>query len=358
LQDSRIQSISWEDDHIRILDQTKLPSKETYLECRDVESVAEAIERLSIRGAPAIGVAAAMALAMGSQQITASGFGEFINHFKKMKDRLMKTRPTAVNLNWALQRMNDKALSGTCDDLEELKGILKREAIKICNEDIEINRAIGMQGQSVVPENAVIITTCNTGSLATAGFGTALGVIRYACETGKKIFVVACETRPLLQGARLTAWELKKDKIPFVLIADSMAGYYMKKKGCDMVITGADRIAANGDTANKIGTYTLSVLAKEHSIPFYIAAPLSTVDMSARTGEDIPIEERKSEEITNIAGKRMAPESVDVWNPAFDVAPHDTITGIITEKGIIRSQFDSNIKKVFEKKGENSNGKI
>ena len=350
MQVNNIQAITWEDDHVRILDQTKLPAQEVYLECRDLESVAGAIERLSVRGAPAIGVAAAMAIAIECQAVSVLNHEEFLQNLEQMCSRLLRTRPTAVNLKWALQRMKDKALKSRTDDVENIKKILKQEAVGIHNEDIESNRAIGTYGQAVVPEEAIVMTICNTGSLATGGYGTALGVIRSAAEGGKKILVVACETRPLLQGSRLTAWELKKDGIPFVLITDSMAGYYMKKKGADLVIAGADRIAANGDAANKIGTYSLSVLAKEHNIPFYIAAPVSTIDVSVNSGDEIPIEERAPDEVTCVRGQIVAPESVDVWNPAFDVVPNQYIAGIITERGIIRSPFDENIKKVLEKK--------
>jgi methylthioribose-1-phosphate isomerase len=349
LQVDTIKTISWQEDHIRILDQTKLPVEETYLECKDLESIAGAIEQLSVRGAPAIGVAAAMALAFESRKVTAGSYEEFMVYLEKMCSRLLKTRPTAVNLQWALKRMKDKVQASRTDDVDTLKNILKQEALCVFHEDIETNRAMGIHGQEVLPETATVITICNAGSLATAGYGTSLGVIRAAVEKGKKIFVVACETRPLLQGARLTAWELKKDKIPFVLITDSMAGHYMREKGSDIAISGADRVAANGDTANKIGTYTLAVMAKEHRIPFYVAAPVSTIDLSARTGEDIPIEERNADEITHINEQRIAPESIDVWNPAFDVVPYKYIAGIITERGIIRPPFDKNIRKVLEK---------
>ncbi len=357
MQDSSIKAITWEGDHIRILDQTKLPVQEVYLECRNIEDVACAIERLSVRGAPAIGVAAAMALAMECQKVNAGTPEELMPHLEQMSIRLMNTRPTAVNLKWALKKMMDKALNSRTSDVEALKDALKQEAIRIYHDDIKINMAIGGHGQAAVPQEATVITICNTGSLATGGYGTALGVIRTAVKNGKSVFVVSSETRPLMQGSRLTAWELQKDGIPFVLIADSMAGYYMKKKGADLVITGADRIAANGDSANKIGTYSLSVLAKEHNIPFYVAAPFSTIDMSVKSGEDIPIEERPSEEITSIAGKPVAPESVNVWNPAFDVVPNSYIAGIITEGGIIRQPFNENIKKAFDEKGEEINGK-
>lgn len=344
MQDSRVKAITWEDDHIRILDQTKLPGQEIYLKCRTVESVACAIERLSVRGAPAIGIAAAMAVAMGCQSVEAQSYETFMQHLEQICGRMLQTRPTAVNLKWALQRMLNKARNSKAEDLEALKHTLRQEALDIYEEDEEINRSIGRHGQEVVPQEATVITICNTGSLATGGHGTALGVIRSALELGKKIFVVSCETRPLLQGARLTAWELQKDGIPFVLITDSMAGYYMIKKGADLVIAGADRVAANGDTANKIGTYNLAVLAKEHNIPFFIAAPFSTIDTEVKNGADIVIEERPSEEITKIKNQRIAPERVDVWNPAFDVVPHTYITGIITEGGILRPPYGENIK--------------
>ncbi|MCP4716534.1 MAG: S-methyl-5-thioribose-1-phosphate isomerase [Deltaproteobacteria bacterium] len=343
---SSFTSISWKKDHISILDQTKLPVEETYLQCRNVESVAQAIERLSVRGAPAIGVAAAMGLAWGARKINAGSFELFMQKLQPVHDRLMRTRPTAVNLSWALTRMLRVAHASKTDDIAALKTRLHAEALTICSEDIDINRSMGMHGQEIVPADATIITICNAGALATAGYGTSLGVIRAAVEKGKKVHVVPCETRPLLQGARLTAWELHKDNIPFELITDSMAGYYMHKRGADLAISGADRVAANGDSANKIGTYTLAVLAKENNIPFYIAAPVSTIDPATPTGDAIPIEERSREEITHIRGQRIAPEGIQVWNPAFDVVPNRYIAGIITEKGIIRPPFDENIKKI------------
>ena len=348
MQADNIQAIAWEEDYIRILDQTKLPDEEVYIECRDVESVACAIERLSVRGAPAIGVVAAMALAQGAQKLPAQCFEESVHALEHMSSRLLSTRPTAVNLKWALKRMMTKVLISGSGAADKLKHVLKQEALSIYHEDIAINKSIGAHGLGIVPNKATIITICNTGSLATGGYGTALGVIKTAAGEGREILVVPCETRPLLQGARLTAWELQRDEIPFVLISDSMAGYYMKEKGADIVIAGADRIAANGDTANKIGTYTLSVLAKEHNIPFYIAAPVSTIDSEVECGDEIPIEERNPDEITCIGGKRIAPQSVNVWNPAFDVVPGRFIAGIITEKGIIRPPFKENIKKVLQ----------
>ncbi|MEI6125340.1 MAG: S-methyl-5-thioribose-1-phosphate isomerase [Pseudomonadota bacterium] len=338
-----VHAIAWQDDYIRILDQTQLPNTEKYIECRDIESVAKAIERLSVRGAPAIGIAAAMALALGAQNSKAHNPRELMLELETMCIRLQKTRPTAVNLQWAVKKIMDKAYAYGFEDTAELKNIIKQEALSIYKEDVEHNRNIGKYGQEVVPDTATIITICNTGSLATGGHGTALGVIRTAHEMGKKIFVVACETRPLLQGARLTAWELQKDGIPFSLITDSMAGYYMKKRGADLVIAGADRIAANGDTANKIGTYSLSVLAKAHKIPFYIAAPVSTIDMNIKSGVDIIIEERSSHEVTTIDGRSIAPADVQVWNPAFDIVPYKYISGIITERGMLRPPFKKNI---------------
>ena len=339
-------TIAWEDDFIKILDQTRLPSEEIYLECRDLEAVAKAIEILSVRGAPAIGVAAAMALACESQKFEGNDFKLFLTKFNKMCDRLRKTRPTAVSLGWALKRMFQKVLESKNKNVSEIKQILKKEADIILNEDIAINRSMGMFGQEMLPDSGTVMTICNAGSLATAGYGTALGVIRAAVEKNKDISVVSCETRPLLQGARLTCWELQKDNIPVILITDSMAGYYMRKKGVDIVITGADRVAANGDSANKIGTYSLSILAKEHNVPFYIAAPISTIDVSAETGDDIPIEERLKNEVTQVKGHQITPDNIGVWNPSFDVVPNKYISGIITEKGILRPPFNENIKKI------------
>ncbi len=345
-----IQSISWQEDHVRILDQTKLPVQEVYLECRDLESIAAAIQRLSIRGAPAIGVAAAMGFAFACRQSTAQNNDEFFRHLDQIYERLLGTRPTAVNLRWALERMLSLARQHSSAGIEVLQDILKQEALKILNEDIEINRRMGRLGQEVVPDQATIITICNTGSLATAGHGTALGVIRSAVEQGKNVCVAACETRPLLQGARLTAWELKKDGIPFELITDGMAGHFMKTRGADLVIAGSDRIAANGDAANKIGTYALAILAQEHGIPFYIAAPVSTIDGSTQSGDKIPIEERSGEEVISVRGTQIAPESIKVWNPAFDVVPNKYIAGIMTEKGILRPPFQESIHKALTDK--------
>jgi len=332
---------------VRILDQTKLPGQEIYLECRDLDSVAAAIRRLSVRGAPAIGVVAALALALEARKAQATQPHELIAQLEQMCRRLQATRPTAVNLQWALARMMRRVQSEQSQAVADLQLVLAQEAQRILAEDIAANKAMGACGQEIVPDPATVITICNTGSLATAGHGTALGVIRSAVAQGKRVQVVACETRPLLQGARLTAWELHRDGIPFVLITDSMAGHYMRRRGADLVIAGADRIAANGDTANKIGTYTLAVLAREHALPFYIAAPLATVDITIDSGDMIPIEERAASEVTCLAGQRLAPVQASVWNPAFDVVPHEYISGIITERGILRPPLSEAIRTIF-----------
>jgi methylthioribose-1-phosphate isomerase len=342
-----IEAIAWADDHIRILDQTRLPEEEVYLECRTLDDIAGAIKRLSIRGAPAIGITAAMGLAFLAGDINNVSTADCIARIERISDHLLQTRPTAVNLRWALERMRAVVKDSAGATVLELRESLKQEALRIHKDDLEINRRIGENGQALLPRDGVVITVCNTGSLATGGHGTALGVVRSAVENRKNIFVAACETRPLLQGARLTAWELMHDGIPFELITDSMAANYMKCKGADAVIAGADRVAANGDAANKIGTYSLAVLARAHGIAFYIAAPLSTIDMSVSTGSDIPIEERAPEEVTTIAGRRTAPVGTPVWNPAFDVVPAELITGIITEKGVVQAPYVETIAALF-----------
>jgi len=343
----RIEAITWNDDFIRILDQTRLPAEEVYLECRTLEDIAGAIRRLSIRGAPAIGIAAAMGFALLTSRISASQ-QEFAAQAEALSQQFLATRPTAVNLRWALERMNRIIQNaGTCP-VAEIQKLLREEALRIHEEDRQINRRIGANGQELLPGRAVVMTVCNTGSLATGGHGTALGVVRSAVEKGKNIFVAVCETRPLLQGARLTAWELLHDSIPFELITDSMAGYYMKRKPVDAVIAGADRVAANGDAANKIGTYSLAVLARTHGIPFFIAAPLSTIDMRISSGDDIPIEERTPDEVTTIGGRRITPLGISVWNPAFDVVPSELITGLITERGIVRQPNVENIAALYD----------
>jgi methylthioribose-1-phosphate isomerase len=343
------QPIQWKNDHILLLDQTRLPGQEVYIKCRNLDAVADAIKKLAVRGAPALGVVAAMAVALEARNIECSSTQEFYKELQKLCDRILSTRPTAVNMAWALNRVKETLKSADDCDINALKKLLEQEALAIFQEDIEANRRIGSHGQVLIPDGGTVITICNTGSLATAGYGTAFGVFRAAAEAGKKIFVVSCETRPLLQGCRLTAWELQKNNIPFVLITDSMAGYYMKKRGADLVIIGADRIAANGDAANKIGSYSLAILAHHHQVPFYVAAPIATIDSGTQQGDDIPIEERRPEEVTCIGSKRVAPDGAAVWNPAFDVVPSSFIAGIITEKGVLRPPYRESIQKVLNK---------
>jgi len=343
------QPIQWKNDHILLLDQTRLPGEEVYIKCSDLETVADAIKRLAVRGAPALGVVAAMAVALEVRNIQSSNTKEFYQELQKLCDRILATRPTAVNMAWALNRVKETLKRAQDADVSALKKLLEQEALAIFQEDIEANRRIGAHGQALIPDGGTVITICNTGSLATAGYGTAFGVFRAVAEAGKKVFVVSCETRPLLQGCRLTAWELQKNNIPFVLITDSMAGYYMKKRGADLVIIGADRIAANGDAANKIGSYSLAILAHHHQVPFYVAAPIATIDFGTQQGDDIPIEERRPEEVTCIGRNRVAPDGAAVWNPAFDVVPNSFIAGIITEKGVLRPPYRESIQKVLNK---------
>lgn len=333
-------TIEWRDNKVIMIDQTRLPGEEVYNEYADFQSVAEAIRGMIIRGAPAIGVAAAMGIALGSREIIADTHESFFRQLDNVCDVMARTRPTAVNLFWAIERMKRVAEAHRDKDLNSIREILKAEAISIEEEDLEICRAIGRNGAPLMKEGATILTHCNAGGLATAGYGTALGVIRAAHESGKRIQVFADETRPWLQGARLTSWELMKDGIPVTLISDNMAGYFMKKGEIDVCVVGADRIAANGDTANKIGTYSVAVLAKENRIPFYVAAPVSTLDLAIKSGEDIPIEERNAREVTHLQGLPIAPEGVKVRNPAFDVTPARYITGIITEKGVVQGDYE------------------
>ena len=330
-----IKTIEWKDGKVRMIDQLMLPGQEVYREFTTADEVARAIETMVIRGAPAIGVAAAMGIAVGMQTVDT----DVEERFGEICARMARTRPTAVNLFWAIERMKQKFVSLRSLPPEKIRTELVLEAQKICVEDIESNRRMGQFGKDVVPDEATILTHCNAGALATAGYGTALGVVRAAVEAGKSVHVFADETRPYLQGARLTAWELHKDGIPVTLITDNMAGYFMHKKNVDLVIVGADRIAANGDAANKIGTYSVAVLAKTNNIPFYVAAPFSTIDLSLSTGEQIPIEERSEKEVVEIAGKRLAPEGIAVRHPAFDVTPHELITAIITDRGIARPPY-------------------
>lgn len=337
-------AIAWKNGALVMVDQRRLPWKEEYLTLKTVEEVARAIEDMVIRGAPAIGIAAAYGLALGILNLGPGDNAE--RAFDKFYRRLWRTRPTARNLFWALERMKRVYEENKDLKLVELKRVLLAEARAIEKEDLEINRKIGENGADLVPEEAAILTHCNAGALATAGYGTALGVIRSAFARRKKIRVLACETRPFLQGARLTVWELTKDKIPVTLISDNMAGWLMRRGEVGLVIVGADRIARNGDTANKIGTYSLAVLAREHRIPFYVAAPLSTFDFSLRNGQDIPIEERKAEEVRRIGNQLITLPEVPVKNPAFDVTPGRLISAIITEKGIIRPPFTPAIAKL------------
>ncbi|TRZ74255.1 MAG: S-methyl-5-thioribose-1-phosphate isomerase [Deltaproteobacteria bacterium] len=344
--DSAIRTIFWKDDAVVMIDQKALPHEERHLKFTDYKDVIAAIKDLTVRGAPAIGVAAAMGIALGTLHLATSSKEDFKLSFHEICDQFSRTRPTARNLFWAIERMKkrfDEALSGSPD---QIKRVLVDEAIRICGEDIAINREMGMQGRFLMEDGDKILTHCNAGALATAGYGTALGVIRAASEEGKRLHVFVNETRPVLQGARLTAWELKKDNIPATLITDSMAGFLMKQGKISKVIVGADRIAANGDVANKIGTYSLAVLAKEHNIPFYVAAPLSTIDISIKNGDEIPIEERNAEEITTIRGIRVAPEGVQVYNPAFDVTPNRYITAIVTEAGVVFPPYQEGIGKI------------
>jgi len=347
-------TIEWRDDAVVMIDQRKLPASEIYVTCKTANDVAKAIKTMVIRGAPAIGVAAAMGIALGMGKSRATGTKQFTTEFQKTCDLMAGTRPTAVNLFWAIERMKktfaDAAHNGHSAD--EIKRVLADEARMIHDEDVQSCRAMGAHGASLVPESAKILTHCNAGALATAGYGTALGVIRAAAEQGKKIAVLADETRPFLQGARLTAWELVKDGIDTTVITDNMAGAMMRLGQVDLVVVGADRIAANGDVANKIGTYGVAVLAKEHGIPFYVAAPLSTVDLNTPDGSGIPIEERNDREVTHIGTARLTPEGAHVRNPAFDVTPSKYVTAIITERGIARAPYAESLPQLFEGLGE------
>jgi methylthioribose-1-phosphate isomerase len=331
-----------------MVDQRKLPGQEVYVRCATGQAVARAIRAMVIRGAPAIGVAAAMGLALGVRRSTAKGTTQLATEFYKLCELMAATRPTAVNLFWAIDRMKrvfaDAARAGM--STAEIQAALEAEARRIHDEDVANCRTLGRHGAAVVPDEARVLTHCNAGGLATAGYGTALGVIRAAVEQGKRVTVFADETRPFLQGARLTAWELVRDGVDTTVITDNMAGALMRQGQIDLVVVGADRIAANGDVANKIGTYTVAVLAKEHGLPFYVAAPVSTIDWRIPDGSHIPIEERSAREVTHVGSTRIAPEGVRVRNPAFDVTPHHFIAGIITERGICRPPYTDSLKAV------------
>ncbi len=336
-----IETIEWTADGVVMIDQTVLPREVRFVVCRDYREVAGAIKTMVIRGAPAIGVAAAMGVALGVLKAD----GETLDaQFQEICATLAATRPTAVNLFWAIDRMKRLYESLRGRPLEEIRARLVEEAQRIKQEDIETNLAIGRNGAPLVPDGKTVLTHCNAGALATAGYGTALGVIRAAVAAGKKIDVFADETRPFLQGARLTAWELQQDGIPTSLITDNMAGHFLKSGIIGCVIVGADRIAANGDVANKIGTYGLAVLARENGVPFYVAAPVSTLDLSLASGDQIPIEERPASEVTHVFGMPVAPEGIGVRNPAFDVTPHRYVTAIITERGVARPPYGQSLR--------------
>jgi len=337
-------AIEWLGDRVKILDQTRLPHDEVYLELSHYQDIASAIVTMKVRGAGAIGIVGAYGVALGALEIETVAKGEFLKKLQSIIQNLAATRPTAKNLFWAIERMQQVAEAGK--DVGQIKKALVAEAVKIHAEEVEATRRLSQLGAELIRDGSTILTHCNTGPLATTGYGTALGVIMRVQEQGKRINVLATETRPLLQGARLTAWELKKASVPFTLITDSMAGHFMKQDEVDCVIVGADRIALNGDTANKIGTYSLAVLAKENKVPFYVAAPTTTIDLSLASGDKIPIEQRNPAEVTHIQGVSIAPEGITVANPAFDVTPHHYITAIITERGIVKEPYIDSLKAI------------
>jgi methylthioribose-1-phosphate isomerase len=343
-------TIEWQSDAVVMIDQRKLPGLEVYVRCTTANEVARAIKTMVIRGAPAIGVAAAMGIALGMRRSKAQGTKQFAVDFNKLCDLMAGTRPTAVNLFWAIDRMKRSFGAGVRagESVADLNLRLEREALAIHDEDLASCKAMGRFGAEVVPERARILTHCNAGALATAGYGTALGVIRAAAELGRVQQVFADETRPFLQGARLTAWELVRDQVPTTVITESMAGPLMQRGEIDFIVVGADRIAANGDVANKIGTYTVAMMAHAHGVPFYVAAPLSTIDLKTPDGDRIPIEQRNTREVTHLGTTRLAPEGANVWNPAFDVTPHRLVAGIITERGIVRAPYSESLKALFE----------
>lgn len=346
-----IKTIEWTDEGIRMLDQRLLPTEEKYLMLRSYEEVAEAIKKMAVRGAPAIGVSAAMGLALGASQSVGTSVADLEDDFSYMCKLMSQTRPTAVNLFWAIGRMRERFESEKAagHQPEQIKARLIEEARNIFSEDIQANRAIGHFGADLIADGDTVLTHCNAGALATAGdYGTALGVVRGARDAGKRVAVIADETRPFLQGLRLTAWELAQDNIPVTVITDNMAGHVMKSGKVNVVVVGADRIAANGDAANKIGTYMVAVLAKKHGIPFYVAAPITTLDLSLKSGDEIPIEERDGREITHIGSKQLGPDGVKVQNPAFDVTPNDLIAAIITDKGVARAPYLESLRMLAE----------
>jgi methylthioribose-1-phosphate isomerase len=341
-----IKTLEWTEAGVRFIDQTKLPTEEAYVTCKTYEAVANAIRTMIVRGAPAIGVAAAMGIALGVRGSQAATHAELRRDFEEICRVIGATRPTAVNLFWAIRRMQRVFDTASAQPIAEISQRLVSEAQRMLVEDIACNQAMGKHGAILLPASGGILTHCNAGALATCGYGTALGVIRSAVESGKRLHVYADETRPFLQGSRLTAWELMKDDIPTTVISDNMAGALMRQGKIDTVIVGADRIAANGDVANKVGTYTVAILAKEHGIPFYVAAPFSTVDLATPDGSRIPIEQRASSEVTHLAGKQVAPDGVSVENPAFDVTPARYVTAIITERGIARDPYADSLREL------------
>jgi methylthioribose-1-phosphate isomerase len=342
----KFKTIEWKGDRVRLIDQRRLPNEVRYIDCKDSSSVAWAIRNMAIRGAPAIGVAAAMGIALAAKKIRSHRPDLFRQDMEKVCHQMRQTRPTAVNLFWAIDRMKGIWDQDSQDSVEEMKVRLEEEALRIFQEDLAISLRIGENGKVLIHDGDGVLTHCNAGGLATAGYGTALAVIYAAWAEGKRFRIFVDETRPLLQGSRLTAWELTRQKIPATVLTDNMAGWLMKKKEITLVLVGADRIARNGDTANKIGTYGLAVLSKWHSLPFYIAAPTSTIDISLLTGKDIPVEERGAEEVTHFRGARITPKEVKAFNPAFDITPHDLIHGIITEKGVIRKPFEKKLRRM------------
>ena len=341
-------TIKWEGDSVYLIDQRKLPQTKEWFVCRSIDDVFAAIRDMAIRGAPAIGIAAGMGLALGSQSVTTDDYTIFRKEFLEMTRRMKNARPTAVNVGWAVGRMVKIVDEMRNQGVSAIKEALRRESESMLERDIEVNRNIGQNGLSLVPDKANILTHCNAGALATGGYGTALGIIRAAFGAGKQLHVYVDETRPLLQGMRLTAFELMEDGIPSTVIVDCAAGYLMTKKRIDLVITGADRIALNGDAANKIGTYQLAVLAKENEIPFYVAAPVSSFDPDLENGDSIPIEERGPGEVVSFAGQQIGPDHVRAYNPAFDVTPCRYISAIITEKGLLTPPYTNSIKGLFK----------
>jgi methylthioribose-1-phosphate isomerase len=334
-------TVAWFGDHVSLLDQTRLPLEETYLELRDHRALALAIKTMKVRGAPALGVSGAFGMLLAARENASLPLPAFLDTLDRAGDELVSTRPTAVNLAWGVAQM--RTLARSASTVAEAIAAVTAGAQQLCDDDVAACRAMGRHGAALLPATVSILTHCNAGALATAGYGSALGVVRAAVEAGKAVRVFADETRPLLQGARLTAWELQRDGIPTTLIADTMAGYLMRRGEIDCVIVGADRIAANGDVANKIGTYQVAVLAKENGLPFYVAAPLSTVDLATPNGDVIVIEERSPDEVTNFGGTRIAPADISVRNPAFDVTPARYVSAVITERGVARAPYGESL---------------